>query len=102
MPRKDVGANLSRLVIVGGHMPVEHEFRLQTREGSEWDREFKNRQTKLTADAADVQIRRNNLLYADIDRFVRAQKVVQGAAKESRELIVSRDQTPPDVAGTGI
>ena len=62
----------------------------------------KNRQTKLTADAADVQIRRNNLLYADIDRFVRAQKVVQGAAKESRELIVSRDQTPPEVAGTGI
>lgn len=100
--RDDVESTLSRLVTLGVLMPVENEFRLQTREGSEWDREFKNRQTKLTADTADVQIKRNNLLYADIDRFVRAQKVVQGAAKESRELIVSRDQTPPEVAGTGI
>jgi hypothetical protein len=100
--RDDVESTLNRLVTLGVLMPVENEFRLQTREGSEWDREFKNRQTKLTADAADVQIRRNSLLYADIDRFVRAQKVVQGAAKESRELLVSRDQTPPEVAGTGI
>ena len=98
----DVESTLNRLVTLGVLMPVENEFRLQTREGSEWDREFKNRQTKLTADTADVQIKRNNLLYADIDRFVRAQKVVQGAAKESRELLVSRDQTPPAVAGTGI
>jgi hypothetical protein len=89
-------------VTLGVLMPVENEFRLQTREGSEWDREFKNRQTKLTADAADVQIRRNNLLYADIDRFIRAQKVVQGAAKESRELLATRDQTPPEVTGTGL
>lgn len=100
--RDDVESTLSRLVTLGVLMPVENEFRLQTREGSEWDREFKNRQTKLTADAADVQIRRNNLLYADIDRFIRAQRVVQGAAKESRELLVSRDQTPPEVTGTGI
>ncbi len=100
--RDDVESTLNRLVTLTVLMPVENEFRLQTREGSEWDREFKNRQTKLTADAADVQIRRNNLLYADIDRFVRAQKVVQGAAKESRELVVSRDQTPPEAAGTAI
>ena len=96
--RDDVESTLNRLVTLGVLMPVENEFRLQTREGSEWDREFKNRQTKLTADAADVQIRRNNLLYADIDRFVRAQKVVQGAAKESRELLVS---SRPDAARSG-
>ena len=100
--RDDVDTTLNRLVTLGVLMPVENEFRLQTREGSEWDREFKNRQTKLAADAADVQIRRNNLLYAEIDRFVRAQKVVHGAAKESRDLLVSRDQTPPEVTGSGI
>lgn len=100
--RDDVETTLNRLVTLGVLMPVENEFRLQTREGSEWDREFKNRQTKLSADAADVQIRRNNLLYAQLDRFVRAQKVVHGAAKESRDLLVSRDQTPPEVTGSGI
>ena len=100
--RDDVESTLGRLVTLGVLMPVENEFRLQTREGSEWDREFKNRQTKLTADVADVQIRRNNLLYADIDRFIRAQKVVHGVAKEARDLLVTRDQTPPEVTGTGI
>jgi len=100
--RDEVESTLNRLVAIGVLMPVENEFRLQTREGSEWDREFKNRQTKIGADAADVQIKRNNLLAAEVDRFVRAQKVVQGAAKESRDLVVTRDQTPPEVSGAGI
>jgi len=100
--RDEVGTTLERLVANAVLMPVENEYRLQTREGSEWDREFKNRQTKLAADAADVQIKRNILLYAELDRFIRAQRVVQGAAKESRALLVTRDQTPPAIDGSGI
>ena len=53
-------------------MLVGDEYRLQTREGSEWDREFRNRQTKLNNDDADIQFRRDQLLYGEVDKTVRA------------------------------
>lgn len=83
-------------------MRVGDEYRLQTKEGAEWDREFRNRQTKLANDDADVQIRRDGLLYAEGDRIVRTLRITQGAAKESRPLAISRDQNPPQDTGEAI
>jgi hypothetical protein len=48
--RSDVGDVLEKLSKDGVLMQVGDEYRLQTREGSEWDREFRNRQTKLNSD----------------------------------------------------
>jgi hypothetical protein len=76
-------------------MRIGDEYRLQTKEGSEWDREFRNRQTKLANDDPDLFIRRDTLLYADADRIVRKQKIVQGASKESRQFAIFRDQNAP-------
>jgi len=39
---------LRKLAEQGTLMQVGDEYRLQTREGSEWDQEFRNKQTKLT------------------------------------------------------
>jgi hypothetical protein len=100
--RSDVEAMLKKLSDQGILMPVGEEYRLQTREGSEWDREFRNCQTKLNNDDAAIQFKRDQLLYGEIDKIIRGLRIVQGAAKEPRQFIVHREATPPMVDGSGI
>lgn len=100
--RADVEAMLRRLAEQGTLMLVGEEYRLQTREGSEWDREFRNRQAKLNSDDADLQFRRDQLLYAEADRIIRGIRILQGDAKEPRQFSIHRDQTPPPVDGASI
>ena len=100
--RSDVEATLKILADQGTLMSVGEEFRLQTREGSEWDREFRNRQTKLNNDDAAIQFKRDQFLYSEIDKVVRGLRLVQGAAKEPRQFVVHREATPPTVDGSGI
>lgn len=100
--RSDVEALLNKLASQGVLMQVGDEYRLQTREGSEWDREFRNRQTRLTNDLGAIQFKRDQLLYSEADRVVRGIKLVHGAAKESRQFSISRDAAPPSTDGTTI
>lgn len=100
--RRSVEVELEKLAESGTLMKVGEEYRLQTREGAEWDREFRNRQTRLSNDDADLQIRRDQLLYAEADRVIRSVKMPQGASKEARQIVVSRDQTPPISNGEAI
>ncbi len=100
--RSDVEATLRKLADGGVLMQVGDEYRLQTREGAEWDREFRNRQSRLGGDPASLKFLQDQLLYAEADRIIRAQRLTQGAAKELRQFLVHRDQTSPPVDGTGI
>lgn len=100
--RSEVEETLKRLLDQGVVMAVGDEYRLQTREGADWDREFRNRQTKLGADDKSIQFRRDQLLYAEADRIVRALRLTQGAAKEARQFAIHRDQTPPPLDGASI
>jgi hypothetical protein len=97
--RSTVETVLEELASSGALMKVGDEYRLQTKEGAEWDAEFRRRQGKLANDDADIQIRRDQQIYAEADRVIRTVKVVQGAAKEARQVVASRDQSPP--AGNG-
>ena len=83
-------------------MLVGDEYRLQTREGSEWDQEFRNRQTRLNNDDAAIQFKRDQFLYSEIDKVIRGLRVVHGAAKEPRQFVIHREATPPTVDGSGI
>lgn len=100
--RSDVELTLKKLVNQGAVMAVGDEYRLQTREGTDWDREFRNRQTKLNSDDKSIQFRRDQLLYGEADRIVRSLRLMQGAAKEPRQFAVHRDQTPPSLDGASI
>jgi hypothetical protein len=93
---------LKKLSDQGVLMPVGDEYRLQTREGSEWDREFRNRQTKLNNDDAAIQFKRDQLLYGEIDKTIRGIRVIQGAAKEPRQFLIHREQTAPVVDGNSV
>lgn len=100
--RAEVEDKLKKLSDQGVLMLVGDEYRLQTREGSDWDREFRNRQTKLNNDDAAIQFKRDQLIYGDIDKTIRAIKIVQGAAKEPRQFLVHREQTAPVVDGSSV
>ena len=102
MLRSEVEVTLKKLADDAVLMRLGDEYRLQTREGAEWDREFRNRQTKLGADAATIKFLQDQLLYAEADRIIRSQRLAQGAAKELRQFLVHRDQTPPPVDGASI
>ncbi len=53
--RKDIPRILKKLAEAGTLIQVDEEYSLQTRESSEWDREFRNRQTRLSSDNIPVQ-----------------------------------------------
>ena len=100
--RSDVDAALKALAEDGTLMQVGDEFRLQTREGSEWDQDFRNFQAQLNNDAANLQFKRDQQLYGVIDRIVRSVRVVQGKAKEPRAFQIFREDSPPAGDGAGI
>jgi hypothetical protein len=100
--RSEVEAALKNLAAKGVLMTVGDEYRLQTREGSEWDREFRNRQTKLNNDDATIQFRRDELLYGEAERIIRTVKKTQGLSKESRSLVINRDATIPVGDGASV
>jgi hypothetical protein len=100
--RSEVEDKLKKLRDHGLLMLVGDEYRLQTREGSDWDREFRNRQTKLNNDDAAIQFKRDQLVYGDIDKTIRAIRIMQGAAKEPRQFLIHREQTAPVVDGSSI
>ena len=78
-------------------MQVGDEYRLQTREGSEWDREFRNRQTQArTTTTPTIQIQaRPAAVRARSTGSIRAIKVIQGAAKEPRQFLIHRETRRP-------
>jgi hypothetical protein len=99
--RVDVEETLKRLVDRGDLMPVDAEYRLQTREGAEWDREFRAQQNRAAADTSTVYFRREQLIGAEFESAIKGVQLLQGAAKEARKLAVHRGDTPPP-ADTGV
>lgn len=93
---------LEKLTGSGALLKIDDEYRLQTREGSEWDGEFRKRQAKLRNDEAAIAFRRDQLLYAELDKVVRSVRTLQGTAKVARTLAIHRDQTTPPSDGQSI
>lgn len=100
--RDDVEKTLKAIADKGILMTVGNEYRLQTREGAEWDNDFRTRVRKIQSDDVTIQFNRDNAMYGAVDAIISNIKVVQGAAKEARRLATSRDQMPPAVIGSDI
>ena len=100
--RDDVEKTLKAIADKGILMTVGNEYRLQTREGAEWDNDFRTRVQKIQSDDVTIQFNRDNAMYGAVDAIISDIKVVQGAAKEARRLATSRDQMPPAVIGSDI
>lgn len=100
--RDKVQAALQMLVDDGTLMQLGDEYRLQTREGADWDREYQNIRTKLNNDDVSLHGERDRYLYGGISSVLDGIRMLQGKAKELRRLTVSRESTPPVQAGEGL
>jgi len=93
--RKELPGLLASLVEKGILLNVDGEFNLQTRESAEWDKEFRNRQSRLNGTEHEIHSKRDALLREKASEALKGVKLQQGAAKESRKLLVHfGDETP--------
>ncbi len=75
---------------------IDGQYGLQTRESSEWDREFRNRQTRFSSDPATLSSKRGALITAACGEALKGVKLAQGKSKEPRRLLVGfGDEAPP-------
>ena len=93
--RARLPALLDELVDAGTLMKLDQEYSLQTRESSEWEAEFRNRQTRIANDPAGMSSRRAQLLGAAVQEAVKSIRPVHGACKEPRKLMLHFGVEPP-------
>jgi hypothetical protein len=86
---------LETLVEQGKIQKVDEEYRLQTREGQEWEGEFRRRETALRGDAARIAGIRADLLRDAIDAATGSLTVHQGTSRAARRLILHFGESAP-------
>ncbi len=100
--RKEIPQILDKLVNEGKLIKIDEEYSLQTRESSEWDREFRNRQTRLNNDLTALAGKRSYLLNAACSTALNGIKLLQGKCKAARRLSIHFGAEPPEVKGNEI
>jgi len=100
--RKEIPQILDNLVDEGKLIKIDEEYSLQTRESSEWDREFRNRQTKLNNDLTPLSSKRSSLLNAACSTALNGIKLLQGRCKAARRLSIHFGAEPPEIKGNEI
>lgn len=84
--RKRVPEVLKELVEAGAIMPVETEYRMQTREGAEWTRAFQRAKDALLGDTGKLGSYRADLLKAKCGEALKKVKLSHGASKVARKI----------------
>ncbi len=76
-------------------MKIDSEYRIQTRQGAEWNARF-NEKVAAFNSSNDVHLERDRLFKAAVSKVVDSIRLQQGAAKEKRNLTAHYSVTPPD------
>jgi len=84
--RKRVPELLEELVTEGRLMKISDEYRLQTEEGAEWEKDYRSRLAALRDDAARMNQLRSERLGAAVESSLAGLKLVQGASKTPRKI----------------
>lgn len=96
--RQDVRKALDELLKTGAVSKVGEEYRLQTREGAEWERDFQNRYNALLNNDAEIAQARSDLLKAKVQEAVGGSKILQGSAQVPRKVELCFGSQPPSTA----
>ena len=95
--RGRIPALLDELTAAGTLLKLDDEYSLQTRESSEWEAEFRNRQSRIVNDPADMNGKRAQLLATAVQGAVGSMRLLHGTCKEPRKLSLHfGDEPPPD------
>ena len=93
---------LDELVEAGTLMKIEDEYSLQTREGSDWEAEFRSRRSRIANDAASMAARRASLLGAAVRDATGSVRLLQGTCREPRKLALHLRPDPPPDGGNDV
>ena len=84
--RKRVAVALEALAGDGVLMKVGDEYRLQTTEGAEWDRAFRERRTALRQSEVEIATRRDELFRSEVQEILSGIRPVHGESRLRRAL----------------
>jgi hypothetical protein len=93
--RKKVPEMLDTLVKDGRLMRIDDEYRLQTEEGAEWEKEYSSRLAAIRDDASRMNQLRSERLVAAVDGALSGLKLAQGASKTPRKIQTYWGQDEP-------
>ncbi len=98
--RQAIPPLLQRLVDSGRVMHIGDEYRLQTREGSEWEQDFQRRRTNIANNLARVADERAEAFESAVRKTLKIPRLTQGASKTPRDYELHFDsRIPPAISG---
>jgi hypothetical protein len=100
--RKKVPELLNKLVASGAVMKVDDEYRMQTREGSEWNQAYLESMNKLLGDAGKLGSERSQLLKTQCNDTFKKFKLTHGESKVARDIDLHFGADKPATGGTTI
>ena len=100
--RRSVPDILKKLADDGVLIFDHGEYNLQTKESSEWEKEFKNRQAQITADTSGVQHSLDTLLRGKTQSVIGGIKLKQGDSNTPREIALHFGDDVPSTNGKEI
>lgn len=100
--RKDIPRVLNDLEERGILLNDHGEYNLQTKEYAEWDKEFRNRFTRMTNQPQEVHHKREALLRDEALSAVKGIKLQHGQSRVPRKVVCHFGEEPPQVAGHDI
>jgi hypothetical protein len=100
--RKGVSDTLDVLAVEGVLMKVGEEFRLQTTEGAEWDRAFRERQQGVRGNEPEIAARRDQLFGKALQDTLNTVKLVHGDSKLRRTIVLHVANEAPQPGGDHI
>jgi hypothetical protein len=83
-------------------MQVDSEYRMQTREGAEWNQKYLEAMHKLLDDPAKLGSERSQRLKEHCTAILTKFKLTHGASKEARRLDIHFGSEPPAEGGAAV
>ncbi len=97
--RNRVAQLLEALAADGRLMKVGDEYRLQTTEGAEWDRAYREKQAVLRQNEVEIATRRDHLFGYQVQQVLDGIKLSHGECKLRRTLALHTGSEAPRAAG---
>ena len=96
--RKHVPELLDLLVAEGTLMRIDDEYRLQTEEGTEWEKDYRSRLAAIRDDASRMSQLRNEWLLQAVNTSLGGLKLTHGTSKTPRNINLHWGQDEPTIS----
>jgi len=93
--RKRVPEMLDLLVADGRLMRIDDEYRLQTEEGAEWEKDYRSRLAAIRDDVTRMNLLRSERLMTAVDNALGGIKLFHGTSKTPRKIDMHWGQEEP-------